>query len=49
MFARACVRVGFDVLGREDLVAYTLPTNWRSRRVMERLGFVFERDTKRVS
>jgi len=42
--ARACVRVGFDVLGREDLVAFTLPTNARSRRVMENIGFSYERD-----
>lgn len=42
--ARACVRVGFDVLGRDDLVAFTLPINARSRRVMERVGFRYERD-----
>lgn len=43
--ACACVKVGFDVLGRDDLVAFTLPTNDRSRRVMERLGFTYDRDT----
>jgi RimJ/RimL family protein N-acetyltransferase len=43
--ARTCARVGFEILGRADLVAFTLPTNDRSRRVMERVGFVYERDT----
>ena len=42
--ARACVDVGFNALGRDDLVAFTLPTNAGSRRVMSRLGFGFERD-----
>lgn len=42
--ARACVRIGFEVLGRDDLVAFTLPTNARSRRVMQGVGFTFERD-----
>ncbi len=42
--AGECVRVGFEELACIDLVAFTLPTNVRSRRVMERLGFVYERD-----
>lgn len=42
--AGECVRVGFEVLACIDLVAFTLPTNVRSRRVMERLGFAYERD-----
>ncbi len=42
--AGACARIGFEALGCADLVAFTLPTNARSRRVMERLGFVYERD-----
>lgn len=42
--ASACVRIGFDTLGCADLVAFTLPTNARSRRVMERIGFRYERD-----
>ncbi|MEO8605324.1 MAG: GNAT family N-acetyltransferase [bacterium] len=42
--ARACVGIGFGALGRDDLVAFTLPTNSRSRRVMSGLGFTFERD-----
>lgn len=42
--ATACVRIAFEDLGRDDLVAFTLPTNHRSRRVMQRLGFTYERD-----
>lgn len=42
--ASECARVAFDVLGRRDLVAFTLPTNDASRRVMQRLGFLYERD-----
>ena len=42
--AIACARVGFEVLGRPDLVCFTLPTNRASRRVMEKVGFRFERD-----
>ncbi len=42
--ARACARVGFEQLGREDLVAFTLPTNYASRGVMQRVGFLYERD-----
>lgn len=42
--AGECVRIGFEELACTDLVAFTLPTNTRSRRVMERLGFIYERD-----
>ena len=38
--ARESVRVGFEVLG---LPSFTLPTNGRSRRVMEKSGFRCER------
>lgn len=38
------VRVGFDVLGIPDLVCFALPGNQASRRVMEKVGFRFERD-----
>jgi ribosomal-protein-alanine N-acetyltransferase len=40
----ASVRHGFEVLGLGDIVAYTLPENRASVRVMEKLGFAFERD-----
>jgi ribosomal-protein-alanine N-acetyltransferase len=42
--AAASVLVGFDVLDLPDLVSFTLPANARSRRVMEKVGFRYERD-----
>jgi RimJ/RimL family protein N-acetyltransferase len=36
--ARAAVDCGFRCLGLEEIVAFTVPTNRRSLRVMERLG-----------
>jgi RimJ/RimL family protein N-acetyltransferase len=42
--AGASVWAGFRVLGRPDLITFTLPTNSRSRRVMEKVGFRYERD-----
>ena len=36
--------MAFDVLGLPDLVTYTLPGNLASRRVMEKLGFTYERE-----
>lgn len=36
--ARAAVRVGFSVLGLDEIVAFTVPGNKASRRVMEKLG-----------
>jgi RimJ/RimL family protein N-acetyltransferase len=43
-FARECARVAFEILQLPDVVCFTLPTNRRSRRVMEKVGFRFERD-----
>jgi RimJ/RimL family protein N-acetyltransferase len=40
--AREVVRYAFEVLGLESLVAFTVPANVRSRRVMEKLGMVHE-------
>jgi RimJ/RimL family protein N-acetyltransferase len=42
--AAATVRVAFEQLGLAEVVAFTLPTNWASRRVMEKVGFQYERD-----
>jgi [ribosomal protein S5]-alanine N-acetyltransferase len=42
--AKASVGLGFETLELKYLIAFTLPTNWGSRRVMEKLGFTFERD-----
>ncbi len=36
--ARAALECGFRRLGFEEIVSFTVPDNWRSRRVMERLG-----------
>jgi RimJ/RimL family protein N-acetyltransferase len=46
--AAEAVRVAFDVLGLPELVAYTLVHNAASRAVMEKLGFVHERDLELV-
>ena len=40
----AALRVAFDVLELADVVAYTLPHNRASRRVMEKLGMELERE-----
>ena len=36
--ARAVLRFGFETLGLNEIVSFTLPANHRSRRVMERIG-----------
>jgi RimJ/RimL family protein N-acetyltransferase len=41
--ARAGLRYGFESLGLPEIVAFTTATNWRSRRVMERLGMDHDR------
>jgi [ribosomal protein S5]-alanine N-acetyltransferase len=40
----ASLEVAFGPLGLVDVVSFTLPGNHASRRVMEKLGFAFERD-----
>lgn len=40
--ARAAVSFGFDELGLKEILSYTVPTNVRSRRVMERLGMTHD-------
>ena len=42
--AAALLRSGGDGLAPGGIVAFTLTTNGASRRVMEKLGFRFERD-----
>lgn len=42
--AAAAVDAAFDVLALDELVSFTLPHNAASRRVMERLGFAFDRE-----
>jgi ribosomal-protein-alanine N-acetyltransferase len=41
----ASLDVAFGPLGFVDVVSFTLPHNRASRRVMEKLGFAFERET----
>lgn len=40
--ARAALAFAFDVLGREEVVSFTVPGNMRSRRVMERIGMTHD-------
>ena len=42
--SEAAVRIGFDELGLDEIVAFTLPNNLGSRRVMEKAGFLYERE-----
>jgi len=46
--AAESVRVAFEELGRDELVCFTLPTNLASRRVMEKVGFRYEKDFVRL-
>jgi ribosomal-protein-alanine N-acetyltransferase len=41
--SRTALEVGFERLELPDIVAFTMPTNLRSRHVMEKLRFTFER------
>lgn len=40
--ARAALSFGFEKLGLEEIVSFTVPGNVRSRRVMERIGMTYE-------
>ena len=42
--ALASVDAAFGPLGREEIIAFTLPDNAGSRRVMEKSAFSYERD-----
>ena len=42
--ARASLEVVFGPLALEEVIAYTQPDNFASRRVMEKAGFWYERD-----
>jgi RimJ/RimL family protein N-acetyltransferase len=42
--ARISVQTGFDALSAFSLICFTSPTNLASRRVMEKVGFTYERD-----
>jgi [ribosomal protein S5]-alanine N-acetyltransferase len=43
-FARESLRVAFTELKLPELTCFTLPTNLASKRVMEKVGFRYERD-----
>ena len=40
--ARAVLSYGFEALGLEQIVSFTVPANLRSRRVMEKLGMTHD-------
>jgi RimJ/RimL family protein N-acetyltransferase len=40
--ARALLEFGFDHVGLEEIVSFTVPANRRSRRVMERIGMTHD-------
>jgi RimJ/RimL family protein N-acetyltransferase len=40
--ARAAVRYGFEVIGLDQIVSFTVPANVRSRAVMEKLGMTHD-------
>src|SRR5262249_42592924 len=42
--AHESVRMAFEVLGLAEVGCFALPTNLASRRVMEKVGFRYERD-----
>ena len=46
--AQASVDVAFDELGLREVVAFTLPDNVASRRVMEKAGLRYEREIVHV-
>jgi RimJ/RimL family protein N-acetyltransferase len=43
--ARGALHIGFEVLGLPEIVAFTVPSNTRSRAVMERLGMQMDAAT----
>jgi ribosomal-protein-alanine N-acetyltransferase len=47
--AQASIRVAFEDLGLDDVIAYTLVSNAASRRVMEKAGLEYERAFEHVS
>ncbi|HLY49404.1 MAG TPA: GNAT family N-acetyltransferase [Solirubrobacteraceae bacterium] len=42
--AQTSIAAAFGPLGLQEIIAFTLPDNAASRRVMEKAGFVYERD-----
>jgi RimJ/RimL family protein N-acetyltransferase len=46
--ARASVAAAFETLALDELLAYALPGNVASRRVMEKAGFRYERELEHI-
>jgi ribosomal-protein-alanine N-acetyltransferase len=46
--AREAVRVAFEMLELDDVVAFTRPANVPSRTVMDKLGMIYEADIEHV-
>ena len=46
--ARALLAIGFNTVGLESIVSFSLVDNHASRRVMEKAGFTFERTVDHV-
>lgn len=42
----ACLRYGFERLGVESIAGLTMHDNWKSRRVLERVGMKYVRDAR---
>ena len=40
--ARHALRYGFEAIGLDEIVSFTVPQNQRSRRVMDRIGLVHD-------
>jgi RimJ/RimL family protein N-acetyltransferase len=40
--AQAALAFGFEELGLAEIMSFTVPQNWRSRRVMEKIGMTHE-------
>lgn len=41
--ARSALAFGFETLGLDEIVSFTVPANLRSRRVMEKIGMTYDR------
>ena len=45
----AATHVGFETLGLDEIVSFTQPHNVASRGVMEKIGFVYDRDVEHAN
>ena len=42
--AEALLNIAFDDLGLQELICFTMQTNLGSQRVMQKVGFIYDRD-----